>query len=336
MEISTLFYYLFHIVSKLKEYGVILKMVKNITSLLLLSITRAGFLCSSTILMAQELKIFKVSDFDLKGSVKTCLVVTNYGKEEFDFNQDGLLTKSITRYNEADYDLTLYKYNFGNLEEKRVEIYREGIFDPATSFANFYTLDSTVSKKITERIISYNKEFLGQNEYRYDSIGRLSRIKHVDKGGIDETGISYMQFKGETTVNYILNDVMIKSVRTAKKKNKTGEDQKVVLTKEYLKGEPDKALEQIFDSSDKLISEIKFKPNEQNKGFAPYEFISHSYNEFGMLAETKIKGPKAEETKKYIYQYDGEYGNWVKQIVTPDNTYTSRRIMYYATTEKKD
>ncbi len=287
-------------------------------------------------LTAQEVKIFKVSDFDLKGSVKTCLVVTNYGKEEFDFNKNGLLTKSITRYNEVDYDLTLYKYNLGNLEEKRVEIYREGIFDPVTSFANFYTFDSTASKKITERIISYSKEFLGQNEYRYDSIGRLSSIKHVDKDGIDETEISYMQFKGETTVNYILNGVIIKSVRTAKKKNKTGADQKIVLTKEFLKGEPDKALEQIFDSSNKLISEIKFMPTEQNKGFVPYEYINHSYNEFGMLAETKIKGTKAEETKKYLYQYDGEHGNWIKQIVTPDNTYTTRRIMYYTTTEKKD
>src|SRR5690606_517432 len=79
-------------------------------------------------LSAQEIKIFSIGDFDLKGAVKSCLVITDYGKEEYDFNEDGLLTKAVTRYSDSDYDITLYKLNGKELSEKRVENYRDGSF----------------------------------------------------------------------------------------------------------------------------------------------------------------------------------------------------------------
>jgi hypothetical protein len=34
--------------------------------------------------------------------------------------------------------------------------------------------------------------------------------------------------------------------------------------------------------------------------------------------------------KEYVYQYDREgEGNWIKQIVRPENTYKTRKITYY-------
>lgn len=34
----------------------------------------------SASLQAQEIKVFRLGDFDLRGPVKSCLVVTDYGK----------------------------------------------------------------------------------------------------------------------------------------------------------------------------------------------------------------------------------------------------------------
>ena len=62
-------------------------------------------LCTSLILgiasplelLAQEIKIFSVEDFDLKGPVKFCWVATDYGKEEYTFNKEGILKNACTR-----------------------------------------------------------------------------------------------------------------------------------------------------------------------------------------------------------------------------------------------
>ena len=58
-----------------------------------------------------------------------------------------------------DYDKTYYKYTHGELKEKRFENYRDGEFFSATSIANFYEIDTSLNRKITEKIMSYDKEF---------------------------------------------------------------------------------------------------------------------------------------------------------------------------------
>ena len=36
------------------------------------------------------------------------------------------------------------------------------------------------------------------------------------------------------------------------------------------------------------------------------------------------------QTKKNLYQLDGSpFKNWIKKITTPDNTYTTRKIVYF-------
>ncbi|MCM4152525.1 hypothetical protein DHD05_13060 [Arenibacter sp. N53] len=288
-------------------------------------------------LHAQEIKIFTVQDFDLNGPVKSCLVATDYGKEEYDFNEAGFLTKAVTRYSDTDYDITLYKLDGGELLEKRVENYRDGVFVKNTSIANIYELDTTEGKKITEKIISYNKEFLDQYEYVYGEDGKLSTIKRTNDSGIDETAVKYEFYKGEFTETYYLNDIIFKSIRTSKVKGKDNLVQKLILTKEFLDGQPQRALEQTYNSNNKLVSEKKFNYNLDQKTFIPTESANYGYNPQGMLTSLKTINGKSVNTQEYIYQYDShESGNWIKQIITPDNTYKTRKIKYYPKETSKE
>ncbi|MEP3444625.1 MAG: hypothetical protein ABJN53_07520, partial [Flavobacteriaceae bacterium] len=52
----------------------------------------------------------------------------------------------------------------------------------------------------------------------------------------------------------------------------------------------------------------------------------------GMLEKVITTTKNSEAIKEYIFQFDDkEEKNWVKQIITPDNTYTTRKIVYYPT-----
>lgn len=297
-------------------------MVKNYVVLLLIT----SFLFPKE-MTSQEIKIFTVQDFDLKGSVKSCRVSTNYGKEEYDFNEAGLLTKSVTRYNDADYDITYYKYSEGMLLEKRLENYRDKVFDKFTSIASFYTIDSLLNVKITEKIFSYNKEFLDQYEYFYTA-DSLFKIVHTNNNGIDETLISYTAVKGEQTKTYSLNGVILKSIRTSIKKEKDSVMERNVLTKKFLDGEPSSAVEETFGGDHNIMSKTKFFHNAKSKQFAKEETVTYFYDETGMLLKIKSDNSGASEEKEYIYQYD-ENGNWKKEIITPDNAYKTRKISYY-------
>lgn len=286
-------------------------------------------------LFGQEIRIFTLEDFDLKDSVKTCLVSTKYGKEEYDFNRKGLLTKSVTRYNEADYDVVYYKYRDSLLVEKRSETYRDNKFDPSTSIAHFFELDTTENKKITEKIISYDKEFLDQYVYTYDDKGDLTKMVRINNEGTDETLVEYKKYKGEYTITYLLNEVPLKSIRTSYQK-KNGENQKIVLTKKFLKGEGNKAYEEVFNEKGLLLARQEFEYDAAAKKFVPTIRTSYAYDDKGMLVEEVTRGDNLLDKKEYIYQYDKEEGgNWVKQIITPENAYVTRKITYYKQ-EKKE
>lgn len=284
----------------------------------------------SSHLISQEIKIFKVNDFDLKGNVKSCLVSTKYGKEEFNFNDEGFLTKSVTRYSDTDYDITYYKYTNGYLLEKRLENYRDNIFERNTSIANIYTIDSLTNFKITEKILSYNKEFLDQYEYYYNHDNQMVKTVRTNNNGIDETNVLYVNIKGEKTKTYELNEVILKSIRTSKKKTKDKSVQKVVLTKGFIEGNPNTAVEEIYNTSNKLLVETKFSFDETAKQFTVSEINTFSYDDLQMLLKKETKKDDISVVEEYIYQFDdGDTGNWVKKIITPQNSYTTRKITYY-------
>lgn len=293
------------------------------------------FIAAFSNVRGQEIQMFTLEDFGLLGDVKSCLVSTDYGKEEYDFNKKGFLTKSVTRYNDKDYDAVYYKYNNDDLLEKRAESYRNGVFDASTSIAHFYEIDSTDNLKIQERIFSYEKEFLDEYIYGYDEFGDLISIQRTNNNGTDITLIEHKKFKGENTVTYLLNDAPVKSIRTSTLKPINKAAQRIVLTKEYLNGEENDAYEEVYTMDDKLIAQQEFEYNSQLKKFEPTTRISYEYDEKGMLISEVAKRGAGIIRKDYIYQYDNsEVGNWIKQIVTPDNTYTTRKITYYPTESK--
>ncbi|UCD62197.1 MAG: hypothetical protein JSV59_06450 [Flavobacteriaceae bacterium] len=305
-------------------------MQKDNTTFILKLLLVIGLLVFPTMTFAQGPQIFTLKDFDLRGAVKSSLVITDYGKEEFEFNREGLLTKNITRYNDIDYDITYYKYSGGQLLERRDEIYREGEFDKQTSIAHFYEVDTTETKKVSEKIISYSGDALDIYEYSYDEDGNLIKIVRSSNEGLDETNIEYSSYKGETTITYFFNGVVLKSIRTSYKKNRKGIKNKIVLTKEFIEGVPNSAHEKIYDTEDKLISLKEFNYDEIKKSFVAHKSIKYSYDETGLLLKEVEKVEKSVNTKDYIYQFDGtEDSNWVKKIITPKNLFTSRSITYY-------
>ena len=277
---------------------------------------------------SQEMQIFTVEDFDLKGKVKSCLVSTDYGKELFEFNEDGMLVKTVTQYNDTDQDITYYKYDNGELVEKRMESYKNNILDESTSMANFYEIDTVPSRKVIEKIISYDKQFLEQEQYHYDKEGKLVRIISSNGDGVDETTFEYSEIKNEHTVSTFTNGILQKSVRTSTKNGPNG-NQKVELTKEYIDGEPNTAIEEVFNSEGNLVTSEDFLYDMVEKEFVSQKKRFYYYTD-GILSKVVKKTVNTESADKYIFQFDNHVpSNWVKQIVTPGNTYTTRIIEYY-------
>lgn len=287
-------------------------------------------LVSFHVLLAQEIKIFSVSDFDLNGNVKTCTVIKDYGQEIFEFNENGFLAKSTTQYNELDKDIVLYTYEAGELIEKRMESYKDNELDKATSMVNFYEVDTTNNKYIKEKIISFDKEFFEQQEYYFNDTDVLEKIITSHENAVDEVLIEYSEYKNESTQTVFENGVIEKSIRKSLKKTKTGKQLNLVLTKEFVDGEPNKAVERVFSENGKLISEQIFLHSIEEKEFVPSENRSYTYDEEQVLTKLTIKTKNTEAVKEFIFQFDdSEHKNWVKKIITPDNTYVTRRITYY-------
>lgn len=281
----------------------------------------------------QELKLFSTNDFDLKGKVKTCTIVTNYGKEVFEFNEEGYLVKSITAYNTEDQDVTAYTYSNGFLLERRMESYKDNILDEASSMASFYEIDSAKQKIIKEKIISYDKEFFEEQEYVFGEEDRVFKITTSHENAVDETKIEYNTFKNELTKTYFVNDVIEKSIRTSTKKIGSDLEQKIVLTKEYVDGEQNKAIEQRFNVDGKLIYEELFLNNASEGNFASEEVHVFEYDQDGVLTKEIIKQGNTVSEKEFIFQFD-DNKNWVKKIIAPENLYTTRKIEYYPTLEE--
>ncbi|RIV45961.1 hypothetical protein [Flagellimonas pelagia] len=277
---------------------------------------------------SQDVQIFKVEDFDLKGKVKSCLVITDYGREFFEFNEEGILTKTITQYNDSDQDITDYRYSNGELLEKRMESYKNNVLDESTSMANFYTVDTVPTRKVVEKIISYDKQFLEKEEYQYNEDGKLVRIISSNTDGVDETTFEYTPYKNELTISTFTNGILEKSVRTSERKGPKG-TQKVVLTKEYLDGEPNTAVEEVYGPEGKLLTQEDFLYDVGEKEFVSQKKLFYHYKD-GVLQKVVTKTLNTEAVDEYIFQFDSHTPkNWVKKIITPDNTYTTRVIKYY-------
>jgi len=284
----------------------------------------------SFVLRAQDIKLFQTKDFDLKGPVKLCTVVTNYGKEIFEFDQNGFLVQSTTKYNEVDMDVTRYKYLNGELVEKRMESYKDNTLDKPSSLVNFYEIDTTGQRYVKETIVSMDKEFFEQQEYFYDAKGALFKIIASHENAVDERIVERNQFKDELTETLFENGVIQQSERTSTKKSKGGQVEQISLRKQFVDGEPSKAVEQVRNAEGRLVAEQFFEYNLNEKQFVAAEKKYYSYTKDGVLRKETIQKGQGESVKEYIFQFDdSEHKNWVKKISTPDNAYITRIISYH-------
>lgn len=293
------------------------------------------FLFLSTV-HAQSITTFTVNDFSLNGAVKSCTILTPYGKEMYDFDTQGRLVKAVTRYNENDYEVSYYRFMDSRIAEKREEYYENNTIDNAKSVAYIFALD-TLTNILSEKIITYSKTFLEYNEFHFDSIQRLKRIKHLDAEGIDETRILYDTLDSKFRARFMVNNQLQKEeynyeTVAADKKDSIA----VIYTKWFANGIAEKAERVRKNRSGVLKDKTLFTFNIEGKR-VPIVTLSYVYNE--QQAVKKITTSKDGKTaiQEFVYQYDGkENGNWVKQIVLPDNTYTTRKVTYYLLENKQN
>lgn len=286
-------------------------------------------LCFFQVIHAQEIQRFTVRDFDLRGKVKFCLVITTYGQERFEFNEAGFLTKAVTQYNDSDQDITYYRYSGDELVEKRMESYKDRELDAATSLVSLYTIDTVPQRRVLEKIISYDKAFLEQREYLFNDADSLVKIVTFHAEGIDETTLAYTSYKQEHTKSIFSNGVLEKAIRSSKEKN-TNDSVKQVLTKTYMEGMPTEATEAVYNKEGKLLSKVFFGYDEIAQEFEAGETKSYHYNLKGVLQKIVVETDSTTSVETYIFQYDAHPAkNWVKQIIIPANTYITRSITYY-------
>jgi len=282
---------------------------------------------------AQGPEIFTVSDFDLKGPVKSCVVITGYGQEEFTFDRKGRLIKTKTSHSNTDYEITYYKYAGQALIERRDEVYRDNAFDRVSSMAHIYSLDTLETRKLTESIISYARVNMEQYEYYYDPSNRVSRIVRTDNSGVDETLIERDTSGNLATETHILNEKPVKLIR----QTLDGPSILKTVTLRLFEGEVQEKSEIELDSTGNMIKEIEWSlPRSRDKedpfmtDFRERIEKEHEYDENGLLIKTITIRGRAVSEEEYVHQLDGsEYQNWIKQIVTPKNTYITRKIAYF-------
>jgi len=281
---------------------------------------------------SQEIITYDRSDFDLKGPVKSCFVFTKYGQEQYQFNKTGQLVEVATVFWENDSETTYYKYEKAKLVERRVENYVNGVLDKTTSMANFYSYDSIPQLKIKEKIIGYDRTFVAQFNYRYDSIGQLTRVVRTNTQGRFITLISHQwdSLRTKKSTAYWLDSVPLKQIDSIFLK--AGGTLSQLKTKEFDNGIPNalelrvfnkKGLEIELHSTIYIEKDALLVPKKASSVRTKYDSNNHPIEQ---IFERGV----VRQTKKNLYQLDGSpFKNWIKKITTPDNTYTTRKIVYF-------
>jgi hypothetical protein len=270
---------------------------------------------------SQEIKILTTKDFQLRGAVKSCITKKDYGTEEFYFTPNGRLKKSVTQFNETDYDITQYEYNNGSLVKKTVQSFREGELDKQVSFIHIYKTLISDEKKVSEHIFNYLQEPLEQYDYYYNENDMLIKTVHHNDEGIEETLISYEYQNG----------TVFKETHTVEGQIRK-EIKRLVPRMDYLIGEYEE-LTINYNNAQPINATLKFVRRDGNLGF--FENLSigkknynkyfsvdkvvYTYNEQGFVATESIyKKQKLIETKKFSYIFEEdkpiEEVNWLTQI----------------------
>lgn len=289
------------------------------------------FIFSAQVLFGQQPEAFTRSDFQLRGPVKQLVVKANYGREQFDFDKFGRLTKSVTRYSDTDYDITYYIYSGKFLKERRDEVYRDGVCDRQESIARLYRRDS-ISHRLFETLSTYDRSITEQIELRYDSLNRLEHVRRVYSEGIDVTRVQHLGTKSRQIERHISNGVLYKTIAKITA-DSIRPGHRIERTEQYREGSLSDAIQILTDGKGKRQSETSYRYNVSTKSWVLEQTVRFTYNGDGLLASTSTylaNGKLKEPVTKYIYQMDGaKPSNWVRQVTTPKNSIVAREITYY-------
>lgn len=298
------------------------------------------FVYSFNLLNSQELNLITLKDYNLNGKVQHCIVSADYGNEEFYFNTDGILNKTITRYGKEDYTITVYAIKDNALIQKNIEVYNDGKLDKSVSLAHAYEIRiNSQGKNITERIVNFKNELFDTYKYMYDKDSRLIKITRNNDKGISETDIVYeTDDKGKIIKEvHLAGADTVKVIRklTPKINHKEGayEELKTI----YTNNQPDMANLKFIDSTGRVKFEEKLQAGSKN----PYRYYSKTkkiyvYNENGDVIEER-EYQKKTLVKKSIYEYEYEdFGkdtskpvNWIRKTEKNTKNSITRRIEYF-------
>ncbi len=270
------------------------------------------------------------SDYDLNGPVKKCTVLTSYGKELYSFTRDGKLEQLISFYDENNYQQISYIYRDSLLVERRIELYEAGQLDQEASVITIYQNDSTATLK-REVIVDYKGRTLEESNYSYDSLHRLKEIKQLTKNGQLTTQFSRLKDSLGHYKTTVLIDSVVKRQTDSIPALSMELDSLISVRHIYfLDGLEDRAETKKYDHRFNTV----YLKNElflldSNQWYVEKE-QELEYNEKDLMIKKITKEGTTKFTQNFVYQTDGtEYQNWVKQIVMPNMSYTTRIIEYF-------
>ena len=298
-------------------------------------ITKTVFPCftlfAAILVYGQEPEVFTRSDFQVRGPVKQLIVRASYGQEQFDFDRSGRLTKSVTRYSEKDYDITYYIFSGNVLKERRDEVYRDGVIDRQSSIARVYQIDS-LANQMLEAVSSYDRSITEQLTLQYDSLQRLTGVRRAYNEGIDLTELDYVLEDGHQIQHFSVNGMRYKTVHMFSADSiKPGYS--VTRTVSLRMGIPQTAHEIVSDAQHKKTAEHRFRFDSETRTWHREQTVKYDYNADGLLQSQTTytsNGQIIPPVLKYIYQMDGgKPSNWVRQVITPENSIVAREVFYY-------
>ncbi len=269
-------------------------------------------------------------DYGLNGPVKKCTVLTSYGKELFSFTRDGKLEQLISFYDENNYQQISYTFKDSLLVERRIELYEAGQLDGEASVINIYEYDSTAILK-REVIVDYKGRSQEESNYSYDTLHRLKEIKKLTKNGQLTTQMSRLKDSLGHYITTVLIDSVIKQQTDSIPALSMMSDSLInVRNVFFLDGIKDRAETVKYDQRSNVIYlKNEFYLMDSNQWYVEKE-EQFEYNEKNQMIKKITKEGTTTFTQNIVYQTDGtQYQNWVKQIVMPNMSYTTRIIEYF-------
>lgn len=269
-------------------------------------------------------------DYGLNGPVKKCTVLTSYGKELFSFTRDGKLEQLISFYDENNYQQISYTFKDSLLVERRIELYEAGQLDGEASVINIYEYDSTAILK-REVIVDYKGRSQEESNYSYDTLHRLKEIKKLTKNGQLTTQMSRLKDSLGHYITTVLIDSVIKQQTDSIPALSMMSDSLInVRNVFFLDGIKDRAETVKYDQRSNVIYlKNEFYLMDSNQWYVEKE-EQFEYNKKNQMIKKITKEGTTTFTQNIVYQTDGtQYQNWVKQIVMPNMSYTTRIIEYF-------